>query len=262
MLRNTSRMGSVLMAAVAAVCQALPAAAQDHKDPRAVEIAHTMMQAMGGEDSWSKAHFVRFDFVVRAGGKTVVDRYHLWDKYTGRYRLESKTKDGKPQVVLFNTATKQGTVYIDGKTLEGAAAKKELDDAYGAWINDMYWMAEPWKWLEAGVNLKYMGEKKLGQGTFDEVEITFGRVGLTPGDRYDTFVSRDSHLMTHWDYVLQSHNKGSWDWQYADTHGMKLAGNHVSADKKTNISMGDVRVLDAVDGAFFTDPAHQLSELK
>ncbi len=256
------RIGMAFLIALVAGFLTLKSAAADQKDPKAVDLAHTMMQAMGGEDSWNKAHFVRFDFVVKAGPKTQMGRSHLWDKYTGRYRLESKTKDGKPEVVLFNTASKQGTVYIDGKPVEGAAAKKELDDAYGAWINDMYWLAEPWKWLEAGVNLKYLGEKKLGNGTFDEVELTFGQVGLTPGDRYHAFVSRDSHLMTHWEYVLQSHNKGSWDWEYTDTNGLKLSKDHISADKKAHISMGDVRVLDSADDAFFTDPAHQLSELK
>ena len=251
-----------LLIALAAAFQVSLAKAEDHKDAKAVEIAHTMMQAMGGEDSWNHAHFVRFDFIVKAGGKTVLDRSHLWDKYTGRYRLESKTKDGKPEVTLFNTGTKDGAVYVDGKALDGAAAKKALDDAYGAWINDMYWMAEPWKWLDSGVNLKYLGEKKLGKGAYDEVELTFGHVGLTPGDRYDTYVSRDSHLMEHWEYHLQGGQKGSWDWQYTETHGMKLASNHVSADKKTDISMGDVRVLDAADDAYFSDPARMLSGLK
>ena len=63
-------------------------------DAKAVEIANTMMTAMGGLDNWNRAHFVRYDFKVNGGGKTVADRSHLWDKMTGRYRLEGKTKDG------------------------------------------------------------------------------------------------------------------------------------------------------------------------
>lgn len=239
-----------------------PARAEDHKDAKAVELAHAMMQAMGGENGWNSAHFVRFDFDVVKGGKTVMGRSHLWDKFTGRYRLESKTKDGKSEVVLFNSGTKDGSVYVEGKKVEGAEAKKELDDAYGAFINDMYWMAEPWKWLDPGVNLKYLGEKKLGGKPFDEVELTFGHVGLTPGDMYHAYVSRDSHLMTHWEFKLQGGETGTWNWQYTESGGIKLAKTHTSEDGKTEISMGDVRVLSHADDAFFTDPSHNLSGLK
>jgi hypothetical protein len=252
-----------LLAAIGLIlgCVSL-ARAEDHKDPKALELAHTMMQAMGGESGWNSAHFVRFDFDVIKGGKTVASRSHLWDKYTGRYRYETKTKDGHSEVVLFNTGTKEGKVYKDGGDLNIEIAKKTIEETYGAFINDMYWLAEPWKWLDGGVNLKYMGEKKRGGETFDEVELTFEHVGLTPGDMYHAFVSQKSHLMTHWEYKLQGGQTGSWDWQYTDTGGIKLAKNHTSEDGKISISMGDVRILDHAADAFFTDPLHSLSEMK
>jgi hypothetical protein len=227
------------------------------EDPKALEIARTMMQAMGGQDAWMRAHFVRYDFRVNAGGKVAVDRAHLWDKMTGRYRLETKTKDGKPAVTLFNVADKQGTAYVDGKKLEGAAAAEALKSAYGTFINDMYWLAMPWKWTDAGVHLKSMGRKTRGAEPYDVVELTFDHVGLTPGDRYNAWVSPKTHLMEHWDYTLQSGNKGSWDWEYTTTGGVKLASDHKSDDGKS-INMGDVRVSDSVDESLFTDPAKTL----
>ena len=236
------------------------------RDAKAEEVARQMMQAMGGEDAWNAAHFVRFDFKVIAGGKMVANNHHLWDRKDGRYRLETTTKDGKHEVALFNIgayeSNKEGLAYLDGKILNGDAAKKSLEDAYGSYINDSWWLCMPWKWFATGVNLKYLGAQTRGKESDDEVELTFGHVGLTPGDMYHAFVSKDTHLMTHWEYVLQSHDKGSWDWQYGDYHGVKLASNHISADHKASINMGDVRVLDAVDDAFFTDPGHSLSGLK
>ena len=115
--------------------------------------------------------------------------------------------------------------------------------------------------LDPGVNLKYMGQKLQGGQSCDMVELTFGKVGLTPGDRYHAFVSPKSHLMTHWEYTLQSGNKDSWDWQYADVSGVKLAINHTSPPDKS-ISMGTVRILNQVDAGYFTDPERRLSELK
>ena len=233
----------------------------DHRrDAKAEEIARTMMQAMGGEKAWYAAHCVRYDFKVNAGGKMVVDRSHLWDKMTGRYRLEEKTKDGKLRVVLFNTGDQHGSAYVDGKKLEGKAGAKAVKDAYEAFINDMYWLAMPWKWMDAGVNLQYLGAKTRGKESGDMVRLTFDHVGLTPGDRYDAFVSSQSHLMTHWDYKLQDGEKGSWDWQYGDYGGIKLGKNHKG--DKMSIDMGDVRVMDQVDDALFTDPTRTLSALK
>ncbi len=245
------------------------ASADPSRDPKAEEIAHAMMQAMGGvraEGGWNAARVVRFDFKVSVGGKLEDNRSHLWDKPNGRYRLEETLKGGKVQVVLFSVADdrayKQGSVYLDGKKVEGAEAQKALEDAYGAFINDMYWLAMPWKWLDPGVHLKYLGTKTRGPEADDVVELTFDHVGLTPGDRYRAFVSQKSHLMTHWEYVLQDGEKGAWDWQYGDYNGIRLASNHTSPDHKMSINMGDVRILDAVDGAFFADPAHMLSGLK
>ena len=134
---------------------------------------------MGGQDAWNAAHCVRFDFKVSIGGETKADRSHLWDKQTGRYRFEEKN-----QVVLMNLADKQGTAYLDGKKMEGPGAAKAIDGAYKAYVNDFYWLAMPWKWMDAGVNLKYIGKKPQGGEDCEVVELSFEKVGLTPGDRW------------------------------------------------------------------------------
>ncbi len=243
--------------------------ASAERDPKAEEIAHAMMRAMGGEDAWALAHVVRFDFRVTAKGKVVANNLHLWDRKDGRYRLERMLKNGKREVVLFNIgdyqAHKAGSAYVNGKKVEGEAGRKAVDEAYASYINDMWWLAMPWKWLDPGVNLKYQGSRNRNQESDDVVQLTFGHVGLTPGDMYHAFVSRQSRLMTHWEYVLQSGDKGSWDWQYADigfsNNKVKLARNHTSSDGKTTINMGKVRILEQADDAFFTDPSHLLSKL-
>jgi len=264
-----NRASSVTLALVAMItlfCGVRRTSAGPSQDPKAVEVDQAMMQAMGGQEAWNAAHIVRFDFKVTAGGKVVADNAHLWDRKDGRYRIERMPKDGKREVVLLTIADyerdKQGSAYLDGKKLEGDEAKKALEAGYASYINDSWWLAMPWKWTQPGVNLKYVGPQPCGQGKCDVVEITFDHVGLTPGDMYHTFVSQKSHLMTHWEYVLQDGQKGSWDWQYTTQKGIKLASNHISSDHKTTINMGDVRVLDTVDDAFFTDPTHMLSSLK
>jgi hypothetical protein len=250
-----------LLAAVILSLAGATAQAQN-RDPKAEELAHAVMKAMGGQENWDNAKFVRFDFkVIAADGAMRADRSHLWDKWTGRYRHESKTKEGKSQVVLFNVNDQKGSVYLDGQKLDDAAAAEPLKGAYGSFINDMYWLAMPWKWLDSGVNLKSMGPQEKDGNKYEMVELTFGKVGLTPGDMYHAYVSPDSHLMTYWEYTLQSGNKGAWNWEYGDHHGIKLASNHTNAEG-VSINMGQVACPGQVDDAYFTDPAKLLAGLK
>jgi hypothetical protein len=225
------------------------ASAAELRDPKAVEIAGKMIAAMGGEEAWAKARYIRFDFRFLDGGSPKMERSHLWDKSTGRYRLDSKNT-----VTLMNLATQKGDALAEGKKLEGEAAAKALKDAYAAYINDYYWLAMPWKWTEPGVNLKYLGKKPCGKtATCDVVELTFGKVGLTPGDRYHAFVNPQTNLMEHWEYTLQNGTKGAWDWEYTTTGGVKLASNHTDGKGKA-LHMGNVKVLDKVDAGVFDDP--------
>src|SRR5882672_2257837 len=70
-------------------------------DPQAQEVADRLMKALGGKENWEKARYLRFDFVVEQKGKVVGDFKHLWDRYTGRYRVQGSTDKGQSYTVLF-----------------------------------------------------------------------------------------------------------------------------------------------------------------
>lgn len=222
-----------------------------------VKIAHEMHAAMGGLDNWHNARYVIFKFQVGQDGEWRTSRSHLWDKWEGRYRLESTDAEGLRSVVLFNVNTKEGKVYVDGQELPADEAQERLERAHGAYINDTYWLAMPWKWLDPGVNLRSAGEETVNGELCDIVELSFDQVGLTPGDVYRAFISKRSRLMTHWEYTLQSGNEGSWDWFYADNNGLKLAATHKQADGR-EINMGNPVVSNEVDESLFADPAKSL----
>jgi hypothetical protein len=241
------------------VSMALAAAMTAAPEPQAVEIARAIMQAMGGEAAWKQAHYVRFDFVVKIHGQESIARAHLWDKQTGRYRLEDKSANGLPGIVLFNVRDQQGTAYVNGKKLEGPAAVAALKGAYRAYRTDIDWLALPWNWLDPGVHLQYIGEKSLKGRAFDVVEVTVDQPGDAEAMRYNAYVSRQSHLMEHSSLGADT---SLWDWQYTTAGGIKLAGDHTNTGKDASISMGNVKVLDKVDEAFLTDPARRLATLK
>jgi hypothetical protein len=245
--------GLLLAVVVSAPCLAGPATSSD---PKAMAIADKVMQALGGTEAWNNAHYLRFDFAVDREGKNLVRRAHTWDKWTGRYRLEAKTKEGAPYVVVMNINTKEGSAYLSGKKLEGDEASKYLEQAYATWVNDTYWLLMPYKMKDPGVILALDGEGKSASGMCDKVRLTFDNVGLTPKDKYWAYVNRKTGLVDRWDFVLKGENKPpeSFTWKNWKAYGkIQLADDRVSPDG-TRIYFPVLEVPDTVADAVFTAP--------
>ncbi len=207
-------------------------------DPKAIAVAERVMQALGGADAWNATRYLRFDFAVERGGKTLVRRAHTWDKWSGRYRVEAKDKDGKDLVVTMNLNSKQGSATLGGTPLAGDALKKTLDDAYAMWVNDSYWLLMPYKLRDPGVSLAYVGEKKKGADTWDELALSFDNVGLTPKDRYWVFVNRATGLVDRWEFVLKGEKTppSPFEWKGWKRYGkIQLADDRVSPKDGTRI---------------------------
>lgn len=172
-------------------------------DPRALEISRAVMKAMGGDEAWNNLQYLRFDFASVRDGATNVIRSHWWDKYTGRHRVEGKTREGDPFVILSNINTREGDAWKSGVKLEGDEERAFLDNAYGYWVNDTYWLTMPYKLNDPGVILVYAGEEKLDGTMYDKVMLSFDNVGLTPNDRYWAWINRETRLMDQWGFVLK-----------------------------------------------------------
>ncbi len=239
------------------------AAVSNRRDPRAVELAHTMMKAMGGEANYRAQRMLTFTFQVVQDGKPVLSRTHHWDRWTGRYRLESTTREGKQVVALFNVNTREGRIWLDGEEQTGEARDQNLERAYAQYINDSYWLLNPWKWLDPGVNLAWEGRKEANGKGFDVVELSFGDVGLTSNDRYWSYVSPATHLIERWEYVLQKADGSpgdapptAFDWK--DWHdvggGVLLSTRRVQEGASRSIEFPLCTLSATVDESAFLPP--------
>lgn len=242
MSRRTAALTALLIAAL------LPALASA-QDAQAV--ADRLQKALGGKQAWDNTHYIHFTFAGR--------RTHWWDKWSGRYRVEGQTKEGQKYVVLENINTKDGTVYIDGQKAEGDKAKQMLDAAYGAWVNDTYWLLMPYKIQDPGVSLSSAGEETIDGKTYDKLALSFQNVGLTPGDRYWAYINRDTGLMDRWAFILQDMPKDGppmvWVWDGWQKYGNIMLAphrNHVGDDRKLELS--DIAVSDQLPDSVFTSP--------
>jgi hypothetical protein len=229
-----------------------PLFAHDRQAPPTPEgLAEEVLNALGGQKAWEQTRYIHFTFAGR--------RSHWWDKWTGRHRVEGQTQDGKRYVVLSNVNSKEGSAYLDGQKVEGDQAKELLERAYGAWVNDTYWLLMPYKLRDPGVNLSYVGEETVDGVRYDKLLLTFNGVGLTPGDRYWAFINHDTHLMDRWAYVLQGSEAGAaptvWRWEGWAQHGnVLLAPKRAMVGSDRTLELGDIAVLETLPDAVFSSP--------
>lgn len=224
------------------------AIAATEKDPKAAEVGGKMISAMGGMDGWKKVNALRFNFQVEQEGAPPRAVKHLWDRKGWRDHVEG-TKDKKPIVAWIDLTSKNGAAWLDGKKLEGEELKQAMEWAYGRWVNDTYWLVMPFKIFDPGVNLKYEGQKN----GHDVLHVSFGKVGLTPGDQYWVYVNPKTGMIDQWVFLLEGEKeKESFDWKdYGDYGGVKLSKVKESPDKKFRIRFEPLQAMDGVEAAYF-----------
>jgi len=181
----------VASTAIVATSAALPAPA-GQSDARAVELAQSTLEAMGGAEAWNNTRYISWKFM---GG-----RLHVWDKWTGNHRMEQTTRDGDTLVSLFNVNNRSARIFRNGAQIADPTELAEQQNrAFRSWNNDTYWAFMPYKLLDGGVTLRYLGERAMQDGRMaDVLQLTFENVGDTPDNKYEVFIAQDTGLVEQW----------------------------------------------------------------
>ena len=211
-------------------------------DPRAIQIADEMIEAMGGQENWEQARFIRFTNVRRSRRATFT-----WDRWTGRLRLEARNEAGVPYVVLMNLNSRQGRVFVDGRSIRGKELSEYVNRAARMWTGATYWFLMPFKWKDEGVILAYEGEEEVDGVLYDKVHLSFDNVGRSPGDQYWAYVNRESRFMDRWKFKLESGAEGDYRW----TRWHRYGGIRVAVERIGNDEV--IRFEDVVIAAFMPD---------
>lgn len=162
-------------------------------DVRAIEVADAVMQALGGRAAWDQTRYVRWLFFGR--------RLHYWDKWSGDVRIEAGDK-----LILMNLGTRKGRAWEAGvEVTHPDSLANLLDDGFAWWTNDSYWVFMPYKLKDSGVRLTYVGERPMQDGRMaDVLGLTFENVGLTPQNRYDVCVDKETKLVGEWSFYANA----------------------------------------------------------
>lgn len=234
-------------------------------ETRADSVAMRVYLAMGGPDAWASLPYLRFDFAGGTDTSRTVRARHLWNRQTGEYRVEMLAGGDSTYVALFDIDTREGDVYLNGTEVDSTVEQQMLQQAYGRFINDSYWLLMPVKMMDPGVERVY--EADSSSSGRDVVRLSFDGVGLTPGDQYWVYVDEETGRVDEWAFLLQGHPRDHTPQpiQWRGYKSIDTPGGTITVSER-KVRNGNVTYTDNVDvpaelpeGAF-TDPNPILSD--
>lgn len=213
--------------------------------PEARPVVDRLTRALGGPTAFAECPTLAFSFTYSSRDTVRSSRRHFWDRATGRYRIEGRSRDGEAFVLLFDVNTKEGDAWLGGRKLEGEERAGWLERAYALFINDTYWLLMPYKLEDPGVHVALDGEAVVNGRACDRLRVTFENVGLTPGDTYWAYVDRETHLMIRWGFILERDRAASenpteslYDWV-----DWRSAGDLLLSPRRVRVDDPDRTVL-------------------
>lgn len=228
-----------------------PSPEQGAADPEAAALAARVLEALGGEAAWREARFLRFGFAGR--------RQHAWDRATGQHRVEGQSQEGETTVVVHDLDSREGRAWVAGEEVDGERAAELLENAYGAWVNDTYWLLMPYKLRDPGVTLAHAGTREVDGTAYEVLHLSFAGVGLTPGDQYWAYVHPESGQMDYWAFRLESMEADAepvlWRWADWQTHaGIRLASRREQVGGDRVLELSPIEVSREVPAGAFEGP--------
>ncbi len=174
----------------------------------AAGVAARIAQAHG-VGAYDDAAELQFEFAVLNAGTEVMRAKHRWDRNADRDRVEW-TKDGKTVVAVVDLAEPaNGWVTVDGALAAEPDRTTHLKEAHARWVNDLYWLAMPVKLRDQGVNLELLPDAKVNDRPHRVLKVTFGEVGLTPGDTYWVYADAETFVVSKWEMLLEGAKDGA-----------------------------------------------------
>lgn len=243
---------------------------------KADSVAMRLVSGLGGLEAWAAVPHLRFNFGIDRNGEEQVVARHLWNRQSGEYRLEWNASPDSAFVALFDVdafgeaaakeaASDAGQVYLNGEAVDSTANAQRMQEAHQRFVNDTYWLLAPLKVFDAGVNRSYVPDSSTA--THDVITLTFGEVGLTPGDQYWLYVNKETGRLDRWAFHLQNMPEDAppqfFDWTEYETYdtpdgSLQLATRKESANQPIAILTNALEISTSVPEDIFSDPQPRL----
>ncbi|MCZ8022688.1 MAG: hypothetical protein O9302_05005 [Cyclobacteriaceae bacterium] len=182
-------------------------------DPAAIEVADSVMQAMGGRKNWDNVRY----FSWRNTEAKI-----FWDKNDSLVRVEF---DADSAIALLNLKEKTGRYTSNGKELTQPELKSEKIKTLLAYCNtEINLFTAPYLLKKKGVTLKYMGQDTVATyGSCKIVECILESNNENLFKSYKIYVDDKENLVREIQ-VYDKQNKTLADKIYSVTNYNKIAG--------------------------------------
>ncbi|MBB4077901.1 hypothetical protein GGR28_000502 [Lewinella aquimaris] len=214
-------------------------------DERAIAIADSVVKHHGGRQAFDNARFFKWNFF---GARTLT-----WDKEEDRVRIEVPEK----QIIYlldYSDDDLTGAVRKEGVEMTNPDSLAiYLQSANSMFINDSYWLIQPFKLKDSGVTLKYIGEETdpKQQRPSEVIELTFKDVGDTPGNRYRLFVDKETYRINTWQFFRNAADEAPA--METPFNGYReYSGILISGDRGGRAQLTDIEVTDSIPESVFT----------
>ena len=215
-------------------------------DQIAIDLADSVVVAYGGRRAYDNTRYFRWDFF---GIRTL-----YWDKQAGRVRIESP-RDNRVYLLDYSGEELSGRVRDKGNEITDSTALREaLQQAYSIWINDSYWLVQPFKLKDSGVTLKLIGDNALDpvvNRPSYQLQQTFEEVGDTPGNRYVLWIDKVTNRINTWQFFRSAEDEEpAMQTPYAGVapyNGILLSGD------RGEYSLGNIYAGNRMEERFFSD---------
>lgn len=194
-------------------------------DPeRADLLANKVLDAIDN-DAWLNTNYIQWTFRG--------EHHFLWDKR--RNFCEVKWENKK---VLINLANQKGIAFVDGKEADSDLSASLVEEAWGYFCNDSFWLNAPAKIFDDGTKRSIV---KLNDGS-EGLLVQYTSGGVTPNDSY-LWILDENYLPKAYKMWVQIIPVGglefSWENYTALNSGAKIAQLHKS--KILNIDITNLK---------------------
>lgn len=156
-----------------------------NSDPAAVELADSIMVAMGGKKNWDETRYLSWGL---AG-----EREFVWDRRSGHVRIESLPDS---TTYLFRVGDDGGRVSAGGtEVIDPDSVAAMLAAARTVWKRDSFWFVMPFRLKDDGLTLKYLGEERTDTARYNLLQITIAAGGAGPAGEYLAYVDLGDNLI-------------------------------------------------------------------
>lgn len=144
---------------------------------------------------------LEFTFIAEAGGVEKARRRHVWSPRQGTLAVTAGE-----ETVRLRTGADMPSTPEDPRwaTLAPGVDPAAALTAWSRFVNDSYWLLAACKVMDPGVNRALTPEGYLA--------LSFGQVGLTPGDRYVLEATATAPQPTGWSFHLESGREDHLRW--------------------------------------------------